>query len=274
MTDAKGSITEIRLKEIDTLVEKARTPKGLTAIQGARLDELVAKRDAPPKLSDTCTKYLVELYVLHKYGRRKEVESRAMNKGIQVEEDSITLYSRYKKLPFFKNETNLVDEFFTGTPDNITDRIKDVKSSWDIFTFFNTTRVELCKKYDYQLRVYMRLAKLPEADLAYCLVDTPEPMLMDMKRRLQWKMGLIDADINQDYVDACMDLDRLARYDDIPIEERVNEISITRDLAIEDDMVARAKQCRNWMAATWPEFFDVSKDNQHPSLKPQTADVH
>lgn len=259
MTDAKGSgITEKQLEKIDEYVVKART-KPLTAIQAAELDTLIAKRDAPTKLGDTCTTYLTELYVNMRYGRKKNITNRYMEKGLKVEEDSITLYSRFKKLPFFKNEQRFEDEFFTGTPDNIDKRVRDLKSSWDIFTFMDTTRVELCKTYDMQLRVYMRLTKLKEADLAYCLVDTPEYMLMDQKWKLARQMNLIDAEADPDYLAACAELDKLSRYQDIPIEERVNEISILHDAEIEEAMVKRAKECRAYMAATWPKFFEPSK---------------
>ncbi len=266
MTEAKGNITEIQLKEIDELVIKSKA-KPLTPTQGARLDELIAKRDRPPILGDTCTNYLTEVYLNLRYGRKKDVTTRAMTKGIQVEEDSITLYSRFKKMPFFKNEDRFSNDIITGTPDCVKGRVIDLKSSWDIFTFFQTTRQDLNKKYDWQLQGYLELmdpeVRKEPAALAYCLVDTPETMIQDAKRRLQWQMGLIDADINQDYVDACAEIDRLGHYTDIPMEERVNELEVPYDPAKIVALRARAKQARQWMAATWPDFFDITKDNKH-----------
>ncbi len=266
MTDAKGSITEIQLKEINELVIKSTT-KPLTPTQGARLDELIAKRDGPIRLSDTCTNYLTEIYINLKFGRKKDVTSRAMTKGIQVEEDSITLYSRVKKMPFFKNEDRFSNDIITGTPDCVKGQVLDLKSSWDIFTFFNTTRADLNKKYEWQLTGYLELMppevrKLP-AILAYCLVDTPEVMVQDAKRKLQWQMGLIDADINPDYIEACAEIDRLSHYTDIPMDERVNELLVHYDPAKIVALQDRARVARLWMKATWPDFFDISKNNKH-----------
>ena len=272
MTEPRGEgITKLQLQTIDELVIKARTPKGLTANQGAELERLIAKRDKPPTLSDTCTAYLVEVYLLYRYGRKREFTSRAIEKGLKVEEDSITLWSRIKGTPFFKNTQRFTDQYFTGCPDeNHPSRpdVKDTKSSWDLFTFSNTIGADLNKKYEYQGRVYMRLTGKDIFNLAYCLVDTPDVMVQDAKRRLSYQMGLISQDSpDQDYIDACAEIDRLSRYDDIPMAERINEITITRDKEIEDAMVKRAIQCQDWLAATYPDFFDVSKDNQHPASR-------
>lgn len=270
MTEARGEgITEKQLQTIDELVAKARGPKGLTAAQGAELDRLIAKRDKPPSLSDTCTKYLVEVYLLYRYGRKKDFTSRAIQKGLQVEEDSMTLYSLIKGRPFFKNTERFQDDYFTGCPDEnhpSSPDVKDLKSSWDLFTFTATTRDDLNKKYEYQGRVYMRLVNKDLFNLAYCLVNTPEPMIQDAKRSLSYRMNLISQDsTDPDYIEACAEIDRLGRYDDIPMKERLNEITVTRDPVIDAAMVKRAIQCQEWLASTFPDFFDPSKDNRHPA---------
>src|SRR5689334_14038122 len=68
-------------------------------------------------LSETTKTYLAECYVDHIYGRNKEIQSKFLEKGIAVEEDSITLLSRVKKKLYKKNSIRLKNEFVTGEPD-------------------------------------------------------------------------------------------------------------------------------------------------------------
>ena len=143
------------------------------------------------ELSETCKTYLTEVYVNERFKRRKEISNRYIEKGLAVEEDSITLYSRVKKVPFFKNEQRFSNDYIIGTPDHVGEFVLDIKSSWDIFTFTNTTREDLNKNYYWQLQGYMALTGKREARLAYCLVDTPDQLIEDEKRKLAWKMGLI-----------------------------------------------------------------------------------
>lgn len=47
-------------------------------------------------LSETTKTHLVDLYVANKYGRNTDTFNKYVQKGLAVEEDSITLYSRVK----------------------------------------------------------------------------------------------------------------------------------------------------------------------------------
>jgi len=205
-------------------------------------------------LSESCKTHLVDKFVSVKYNRATDIQNKYITKGLAVEEDSITLYSRWSKTFFKKNEENIKNEFISGTPDLFTgvaiydaDLIIDVKSSWDIFTFFRTTQDKLNKMYYWQLQGYMALTGAKTARLVYCLVNTPEPLIYDEKNKLKWKMGVINPDTDDDYNAACDELDRAMRYDDIPMDERVNEITIERN---EDDiqkLYDKIPVCRNWM---------------------------
>ena len=48
-------------------------------------------------LSETSKSYLVEVYIKEMYDREADINSKYIAKGLMVEEDSITLYSRVKK---------------------------------------------------------------------------------------------------------------------------------------------------------------------------------
>lgn len=205
-------------------------------------------------LSETCKGHLADKYVSEKYGRKTDVQNKYTIKGLQVEEDSITLYSLSKRSFFKKNEQTLCNDFICGTPDlfqgdhiEAATEVVDVKSSWDIFTFFRTTQDKLNKQYYWQLQGYMALTGAKTSRLVYCLVNTPESLINDEKRKLQWRMNVIDPDASKDYVEACKELDKLMVYDDIPREERLNEIIIPRDDKAIQSIYQRVKQCREYM---------------------------
>lgn len=48
-------------------------------------------------LSETTKKFLIEVFVENKYGREKEISNKYIEKGLKVEQDAITLYSRHTK---------------------------------------------------------------------------------------------------------------------------------------------------------------------------------
>lgn len=239
---------------------------------GAIMTEPRSKSQA---LSETCKTYLTEVYINEKYGRKKEIENDYITKGLLCEENSLTLYSRYKKIFYKKNEHTIENEFICGTPDVIQSEmidgvfvpslIVDLKSSWSIFTFFNEAS-DLNKTYYWQLQSYMALTGATQAILAYCLVNTPDVLINDQKRRLQWKMGVID-DANFVYQQACDEIDRLSIYDDIPMSERVIEIPIQRDEEAIERIYQRVKDCREYMNTNLFKLQTQTAWNVHDAIQ-------
>lgn len=211
-----------------------------------------ADKDAG-NLSESAKTHVVDIFVSTKYNRQTDIQNKYVQKGLMVEEDSITLYSRVKKKFFKKNKERLSNSFITGEPDLFegltireADVIIDAKSSWDIFTFFRTRTKPVNTDYYWQGQGYMALTGAKKFVLAYCLVDTPEILINDEKRRLMYKMGLA-TDENDDFIQACEELDRLMTYGDIPIHERVIEYVIERN---EEDIQAAYKKiskCRQYL---------------------------
>ena len=213
-------------------------------------------RSKSETLSETTKTHLVDKFVSAKYNRENDIQNKYINKGLAVEEDSITLYSRVNKTFFSKNERTLVNDFISGTPDLFVGNeienaqiIIDIKSSWDIFTFFRTTQDKLNKMYYWQLQGYMALTCAKSARLVYCLVNTPEALIYDEKNKLKWKMGVINPDTDENFIAACDELDKVMKYDDVPMEERVNEITVERNDADIERLYERVKQCREYMNA-------------------------
>src|SRR5690606_29721418 len=91
------------------------------------------------------------------------------------------------------NKKTLENDFIKGTPDVIlTDKVVDIKTSWDIWTFLKVDETSANKAYLYQLLGYMWLTDTKKADLVYCLVDTPDDIMHEELRRLSYRYPEID----------------------------------------------------------------------------------
>lgn len=125
--------------------------------------------------------YVKEKVKEHLYGVRKEFSSKYTDKGNFVEDENIQYYAENSEFGMlFKNEEHFEDEFFTGTPDVITNNeIIDIKSSWDCFSFplFDSKIPNM--DYWKQLQGYMALTGKRKARLVYVLSDTPEHLDYD-----------------------------------------------------------------------------------------------
>lgn len=197
-------------------------------------------------LSETCKTHLVDCFVSAKYGRNTDIVSKYTTKGLLVEEDSLTLYSQYKSHPFFKCKERFENEYISGHPDIITPELIDIKSSWDIYTFFRVNAKSLNKRYYWQLQAYMDLTGATSAKLVYCLVNTPLALVYDEKRKLQYRMNVID-DVNKEFIEACAEIDKLSIYNDIGVNERVIEMQIMRNDNDIEKMHQRVIECREYM---------------------------
>lgn len=214
---------------------------------------MTESRSKSDPISETTKKHLVDVFVSSKYGRKTEIKTKYTNKGLEVEEDSITLYSRATKQFFKKNEDRLSNEFIQGTPDlylgesiNIADLVIDIKSSWDIFTFFRASQDSVKKLYYWQLQGYMALTGAKNAKLVYCLIDTPFHLIEDEKRRMFYSMNAGTTD-NKDYQEACDEIEKNLTYPDIPFQERYFEIEIERNDADIEKLYNKVIECRNYM---------------------------
>lgn len=205
-------------------------------------------------LSESAITHLVDIYVSKKYGRNTDISSKYIEKGLSVEEDSITLFSRVRSDFYKKNEENIKNDFLTGTPDLYkgcsifnADHVVDVKSPWDIFTFFRNIAKPMNKLYYWQLMGYMALTGAKSATLAYCLVNTPESIILDEERKLMYKMNAGTTE-NPDFIEACEELRKLCIYNDIPLKERVIQFPVERNDAEIDRMYKKIAKAREYLA--------------------------
>jgi len=179
-------------------------------------------------MGDTAKTALDELYIKNTFGRRKVVVTQEMSKGIECEEESISLLTAVNGEFYEKNSTRFHNDFINGEPDIIaSDRVIDIKTSWDIFTFGKTespfTKSGKPTAYGWQLIGYMWLIGRSKATLAYCLVNTPHHLVEGIRSGIRYKMNVIDGDNDEGYQmqDGLVTL--LHEYDDIPKEKRVRQ---------------------------------------------------
>ena len=146
---------------------------------GKLMTEPRSKSEGP--LSVGAKTYIRELAAQAIFGVEFEADGKALQKGIECEDESIALFNRVRGRNLTKNVERRADEYLTGEsdlPDG--DSVTDIKTAWSVATF------PLCEDdiastqrtlYQWQLRAYMRLWDKPRARLAYCLVDTPERLI-------------------------------------------------------------------------------------------------
>ena len=187
------------------------------------------------ELSKTAKTHLKSVYIQEKYGRIKDIVTKPMQKGIEVEEESITLLSRFLKKMLYKNEERLSNKFITGLPDIFDGEsikkatsITDIKSSYDLFSFMSNVGEPLDSTYYYQLQGYMALSGAKIAYIAYCLVDTPQHIIESEKYRLLKSMDVISED-SPEFIKEASKIEKNMTFGDIPKEERVLLFEVHKD---------------------------------------------
>jgi ribosomal protein S16 len=210
---------------------------------GALMTEARSKSEP---ISETTKSYLNEVFINEKYGIKKDIISKYIEKGLQVEEAAIKLYSEHitTLLDLEKNEQFFQNEFIKGTPDIINgNEVIDVKCSYDIFTF-TASKTKTNKDYYWQLQSYMALTGCTSAKLVYCLIDTPLLIIEQEKKNLYFRMG---AEESEAYEKGCEEIERLAYYNHLPLNERIYEIEIERNDEDIQKLYKRVQECREWM---------------------------
>jgi len=248
MTEGRGSgLTEKQYAELERLQS---LPK-ITDKQSITLADLIARRDAPPKLSDTCTSYLKEVYVYYKYGKQSlggAQRSQYTIKGRSVEDESIMMLSRYDGFPYTKNTIRFNNDFLTGEPDIIQDEenLKDIKSAWDFATLLSVIDSPLNPDYFWQGQGYMALTGAKHYQVCYCLVSMPQEIIEKERRMIYFKMNPLTEE-SPDYLKAIEQLEFDMTFDEVPISERIIRFSFDRNDELIQKVYQRVKECRIWL---------------------------
>lgn len=206
MTDVKVGLTDKQEELFSAFDERYKgNGKPLTDNQKEQYFELGAQKHGKnvTALSKGTITYLRDLHMQSVLRRQKEIQNKYLDKGVQAEEKSITLYSHTSNFLIVKNREYFENDYIKGTPDNAVGKIRDIKSSWDFstFPFYNSELPN--KDYEWQVMGYMELTGLEEAEVIYCLVDTPAKLVEDELRRMDWKHDIFthDGNVRKEYID-------------------------------------------------------------------------
>lgn len=189
---------------------------------------MVNSRSKKELLSETAKAKLREIWIKEIFGRERfDVTSKYTEKGTMCEPDSMELVKKVTKKTYFKNPERFFNEFINGEPDIVINpgeknaQVKDIKTSWDIWTFNKVDEAYALKTYYYQLLGYMWLTGAQKAELLFCLVNTPEPILMEELRKLSYSIPEIGT---SDAIDAQYRVNYI--FDDIEPKLRLKRFQI------------------------------------------------
>lgn len=251
-------LTEKQTEELKKLRDKEQD-KPLSKTDADKLAELIIKEANGSKvvLSDGCIEYLMEEYAYRTAGKvsfGKEFGIDQMEKGRICEGESITLLSVVEGILYQKNTERVYNEFLSGEPDIFVGdeiykatKITDIKSCFDYPSLLKKIHTGIDNGYEYQIQGYCDITGATDGEIAYCLVDMPETMRNDYKRRLFYK-GEYVTEESPEFLEKWNVLERSMMFSDIPHHKRVFKVSIAPFSEIKKQQVYdRVKVCREWL---------------------------
>lgn len=251
----KIGLSEVQIARLEELQSRADgNGKPLTPNMVVELEKLTYKLNNPelPTGAKTyCEKWLKEKL----YERRKNFANQYLEKGIAVEDQSISYAADHLGWGLVsKNEEWFSDEFMEGTPDVIAELkhglfVIDMKNVWDCFTMPLFEDAIPTEGYETQLQVYMHLVSqsynvpFDNAILCYALMSAPLNVMEREMRKLSWDeghQGLITDEIRQR-------VHREMSYDTMPPSLRLKTYAVKRNPEVIDELIERVKMCRDYI---------------------------
>lgn len=170
MTDAQSIDLSLVPPELQQVAAKARKTDA---------DKELLAPYKEMSLSAGAKTFLGKLAKEYAYGYHKVVETKYMDKGLRLENDAIALLNRVRFKNYVKNTERRVSEYLTGECDIYVPGVKtiDTKVSWDIDTFPALSADAHDPLYEWQGRAYMKLWDVPQHEVAFVMLDTPEDMI-------------------------------------------------------------------------------------------------
>lgn len=231
---------------------------------GNLLTEPVTKADKENGiLSKTCQKELIKIYNQEVFGRKKEIVTKQMDKGIQAEPQSIALFSAVTGEFYYKNQERVEDEWFCGHPDLISengDEVWDIKTSWDLDSFMPKLMEEPDANYVAQLNCYYSLTVASGGGIAYCLVSIPKNLLEEEKMYLLKRMD-VATEYNPLFIKAAAELEKNLVFDDIPLELRLIKHEVPRNEELIEKMKSKVPIFREWLRKFHEKHLKLNKKN-------------
>lgn len=198
-------------------------------------------------MSATAKTHLKQVYIQAKYGRSKDIQTRAMTKGLECEDDSILMLSKYNGELYQKNEERFSNDYITGLPDIITtDTIIDVKTCQDIWTFHDKVGESIPDLYYAQIQAYLWLTGRTRGQIAYCLADATPQMVMD-EQLYAFKKGQFVTELSPEYLEKCDQIEKAMIYQDIPLSEKIWVVNIELDQEFIEKIPQKVQKAREFL---------------------------
>lgn len=182
--------------------------------------------------------YLREIAKQEIFGVEFEVSSKEMEKGIEVEQESIEMLNRVRGLSLVKNTERKTNKWLTGECDLFdapAGKGYDLKNAWSTKTFPGWLIDCGDKVYEWQMRAYMQLWDAGEWEVMHTLVDTPQ--------------RLIGFEPLQMHI-----------VSHIPEHMRITGWLVERDFAKERLMIERVEAAREYLTEAIREFDEYHKE--------------
>lgn len=209
-------------------------------ISGSQTSKIMGVRG----LGETGENYVKEWLTGQMVGYRKEFSNKYTEKGLACENTAIELVCERYDLGFLsKNTERRENEFCEGECDvEMKTALRDIKCSWDIFTFPWFDKIVKNVTYIWQAQTYMLLWDKETYFLDYCLVDAEEHMIDKEYWRKHHALYIEGDEVDEKLYD---EVRSKMIFSHLPIERRVKTFEIKRD----NDWIAkiepRVKECRN-----------------------------
>lgn len=209
-------------------------------IRCSSIDKIMPEpRSKTEEWSETAKGAMLDIVRERLFGVRKNLDDvAAIQKGRACEDAGIDLYNNVfmynlKKIPSDGRRNNGI---ITGEPDLVASSSKkgvDIKVAWSLLTFPLTEEEADKKGYEWQARGYMCLFDLPEWEIAYCAIDTPDELLKP------WDDRSIHA------IDSA-----------IPMHHRITIARYYRNDKIEKTMLEKCKLANEWIDSAVKQFAE------------------
>lgn len=212
-------------------IDKSLLPAALLEVAAkARKTDADKELLAPYKemsLSAGAKTYLGKLAKQFVYSYNKVVETKYMDKGLACEDEAIDMINRLRFESYAKNTERREDEFLTGECDIYVPGVKtiDTKVSWDLDTFPALSEDCHDSLYEWQGRAYMRLWDVPEHEVCFVMLSTPDELIRYEQRELH----------EVEHIDPAL---------------RLTSITYQRDAALEEKMVNKCRVAQKYLLNT------------------------
>ena len=212
-------------------IDKSLLPAALLEVAAkARKTDADKELLAPYKemsLSAGAKTYLGKLAKQFVYSYNKVVETKYMDKGLACEDEAIDMINRLRFESYAKNTERREDEFLTGECDIYVPGVKtiDTKVSWDLDTFPALSEDCHDSLYEWQGRAYMRLWDVPEHEVCFVMLNTPDELIRYEQRELH----------EVEHIDPAL---------------RLTSITYQRDASLEEKMVNKCRVAQKYLLNT------------------------